>query len=273
MIRINLLPHREERRKRAAALLEQVGLAARVGAGLVDRAGSGAVLDHAAASLDSTATVLAAPVDFGDHPIGQFADQPVRAHNLGYDALQARLSVHTASIVGGDGRFSIVDGFSPALLSGTGQTWNIHFDDAGASLDQEYTATLTLASADEPLPGAAAASDLVVSLRAKPVSGTADVPGGDLPKVLAFHPPRPNPLARQALFAFDLPVAAPVSLAIYDLTGRRVADLVSGSLGPGRYQLPWNAVSESGPRVPAGLYFARFVTPGMTRVARLIVLP
>jgi len=233
----------------------------------------GTVLDHAAASLDSSASLLASSVDFGDHEIGQFTNQPVRAHNLGYDALQARLSVNSANIVGGDGRFSIVGGFSPALLAGTGQTWSLQFNDVGATLDQVYTATLTLASTDEALPGATAAGDLVVSLRAKPLTGVTGVPGGDLPKALAFHAPRPNPLARSAVFAFDLPEAAPVSLAIYDLTGRRVASIVSGSLGPGRYQFPWNAVSEGGPRVSGGLYFARFTTPGMERVARLIVLP
>lgn len=234
---------------------------------------SGTVLDHAAASLDSSAVVVGGSVDFGDHVIGGFENQPVRAHNLGYDALQARLAVNSANITGGDGRFSIVGGFSPTLLAGTGQTWSIHFDDAGATLDQEYTAMLTIASTDEAIPGAAPASDLTISLRAKPVQGATGVPGEDLPTSLAFHAPRPNPLLRDVTFAFDLPEAAPVSLAIYDLTGRRVATIVSGSLGPGRYHLAWNAVSESGPRVPGGLYFARFVTPGMQRVSRLIVLP
>ena len=234
---------------------------------------SGTVLDHAAASLDSSAVVVGGSADFGDHVIGEFENQPVRAHNLGYDALQARLSVNSANITGGDGRFSIVDGFSPTLLSGTGQTWSIHFDDAGATLDQEYTATLTIASADEAIPGAAPASDLTISLRAKPVTGATGVPGEDLPTSLAFHAPRPNPLLRDVTFAFDLPEAASVSLAIYDLTGRRVATIVSGSLGPGRYHFPWNAVSEGGPRVAGGLYFARFITPGMQRVSRLIVLP
>jgi hypothetical protein len=234
---------------------------------------SGTVLDHAAASLDSSASLLSTSVDFGDHQVGQFSNQPVRAHNLGYDALQARLSVNSAGIVGGDGRFSIVGGFNPVLLAGTGQTWSVHFNDVGATLDQEYTATLTLASTDEALPGATAASDLVVSLRAKPLSGATGVPGPDLPAALAFHAPRPNPLTREAVFAFDLPQAAPVSLAIYDLTGRRVASIASGTLGPGRYQMPWRAVSEGGARVPGGLYFARFSTPGMERVARLIVLP
>jgi endonuclease/exonuclease/phosphatase family metal-dependent hydrolase len=234
---------------------------------------SGTVLDHAAASLDSSAVQVASTVDFGDHAIGQFADRPVRVHDFDYDALQARLSVNAANFVGGDGRFSIVGGFSSALLAGTGQTWNIHFDDFGANLDQEYTATLTFSGADEALPGAAAAADLVVTLRAKPISGVTGVPGRDLPKVLAFYPPHPNPFTREALFAYDLPAAAPVSLAIYDLSGRRVASLVSGSQEPDRYQVRWNAVSEGGARVPAGLYFARFTTPGLSRVSRLIVLP
>ena len=232
---------------------------------------TGTVLDHAAASLDSVAALLATSLDFGDHPIGQFTDRAVRVHNLGYDALQARLSVNAANIVGGDGRFSITGGFSPALLADVGRTWNVHFNDAGATVDQEYTATLTFTSSDEALPGAAAASDLVVTLRAKPLQGAAGV--GDLPRALAFHPPHPNPLASQVRFAFDLPERAPVTLAIYDLTGRRLANVVSGALDPGRYQLPWTAVSESGGRLPAGLYFAHFTAPGMTQVARLILLP
>lgn len=240
---------------------------------------SGTVLDHAAASLDSAAVQIASTADFGDHAIGQFVDRPVRVHNFGYDALQARLSVNAANIVGGEGRFSMVGGFSSALLADTGQTWNIHFDDFGANLDQEYTATLTFSGADEALPGAAATTDLVVTLRAKPISGATSVPCDactrprDLPTALAFYPPHPNPLTREALFAYDLPAAAPVSLAIYDLSGRRVATLVSGSQEPDRYQVRWNAASQGGARVPAGLYFARFTTPGMSRLSRLIVLP
>ncbi len=240
---------------------------------------TGTVLDHAAASLDSTAALLGTAVDFGDHAVGQFSDQALRVHDLGYDVLQARLSVNTAGIVGGDGRFSIVGGFTPALLAGVGQTWNIHFDDTGANLDQEYTATLTFTSSDEALPGAAAASDLVVSLRAKPVAGATGVPCDacsrprDLPTVLTFYPPHPNPLSHQTVFSFDLPATAPVTLAIFDLSGRRLVNLISGSLEADRHQVRWSGESEGGARVPAGLYFARFTTPGLSLVARLVVLP
>jgi endonuclease/exonuclease/phosphatase family metal-dependent hydrolase len=234
---------------------------------------TGTVLDHAASSLDASSVVLSSNVDFGDHPTGGFSDQALSAYNFGYDALHARLSVNSANIAGGDGRFSIVGGFSPLLIGGTGHTWNIHFNDTGATLDQVYTATLTLASTDEALPGATAASDLVVTLRAKPITNPVGVPERQLPKVLAFYPPHPNPSAQGIEFAFDLPSEASANLAIYDLSGRRVADLISGSLPAEHYQARWDMRGADGARVPAGLYFARFSTPGMHRVARLVVLP
>src|SRR6185295_16031996 len=131
---------------------------------------SGTVLDHAEASLDSVNTVLASFVDFGDQSAGQFLDQAVRVHNHGYDALQARLNVSNGVFTGGAGRFSLVDGFAAGLLAGVGKTYNVHFDDTGSTQDSVYTATLTFTSGDEALPGSQAQPDLVISLRAKPLS-------------------------------------------------------------------------------------------------------
>jgi hypothetical protein len=234
---------------------------------------SGTVLEHADASLDSTAALLSETLDFGTQAQGGFGTLMARVHDLGYDALHARLSVTSGTLAGGDGRFSIVGGFSPALVAGVAQTYTVQFDDAGATQDLDYDATLTFASADEALPGAAAASDLVVSLHARPLSGPVGIPVRDVPKVLAFYPPHPNPLTREAIFAYDLPVAAPVSLGIFDLSGRRVAELVSETQEADRYQVRWNALTDAGAPVRAGLYFARFGTPGLTRLTRLIVLP
>jgi hypothetical protein len=112
----------------------------------------------------------------------------------------------------------------------------------------------------------------VVTLRARPASGTTAV-GSDLPAGLAFYAPGPNPMRERTSLGFDLPSRAPVELAIYDLGGRRVAKLASGTLEPNRYRLSWNARDDRGARVPAGLYFARFKTPGLMRSARLVVLP
>ena len=131
---------------------------------------SGTVLEHAQASLDSLVAVVRDTLDFGEHRAGEFPALPTAVHDRGFDALHARLSVTAAQIAGGGGRFSI-QGFAPVLVAGTAARWSVQFDAAGATADSTYEATLTFASADEPLPGAAARPDLVVVLRARPVRG------------------------------------------------------------------------------------------------------
>jgi hypothetical protein len=232
---------------------------------------SGTVVRHAAASLDSLAVLLARTLDFGSQPQDAFADTTVRVFNQGYDGLQARLSLSAGVVGGGDGRFSIVGGFSGALVGGTPASYTIHFDAAGATTDSTYEASLTFTSADEPLPGAQPQSDLVVTLRARAITAGADTPGGP-PTALRFYPPRPNPAASAIHFAYDLPRAAPVRLEVFDLSGRRVADLVSERVEAGHHELRWSP-RESSDGIAAGLYFARFSVPGMTRMVRIVLLP
>lgn len=234
---------------------------------------AGRVLEHSAGSLDSLVTTVMTDLDFGTHESGQFSDSTVRVHNRNVAALEARLAVDDGVITGGNGRFSLVGGFSSALLDpGTGRTYAVHFDDAGATQDSTYTATLTFSVSDENLPGDVAGPDLVVNLSATPASGTnAVLPG--TPTALRFYPPRPNPLSTGATFGFDLPQPARVDLAIYDLSGRRVATLAAGEMGAGRHAEFWNARSERGGRVPAGIYFASFATAGLSKTVRVVVLP
>ena len=232
---------------------------------------SGRVLAHAVASLDSATTVTNASLDLGDHAPGAFEDGTVRVYDKSFGTYQARLAVNAGTISGGAGRFKFPSGFTPALLSALGQTFNVHFDAAGATLDSTYNATLTFSSADEALPGGLAASDLIVQLRARPISGALGV-GGDV-GALRFLPPRPNPFTQATELAFELPHTAPVRLAIYDLNGRHVATLANGILGQGTHSLRWNAQDDGGHAVPAGLYFVRFQTTGLTRIARIALLP
>lgn len=234
---------------------------------------SGTVLAHAVSSLDSAATVVDDSVLFGDHPAGGFSFQPVRVHNRGFDALQARLSLTGGNITGGAGRFTILGDFSPSLLSGIGRTFELHFDDTGATTDSTYEATLTFTSEDEALPGAAAQPDLVLHLTARVNGGATAVLPGPRPTTLAFLPPRPNPVDGQTHFAFDLPEPAPVALEIYDLGGRRVARVVQGLLPAGKHVVPWTPVDDAGRGIAAGLYFARFQTTRLVRTHRLTILP
>lgn len=232
---------------------------------------SGRVLDHAVASLDSVSLVTSQLVDFGTHLAGEFTDAAVRVHDLGYDALQARLATQSAIIVGGHDRFSIPGGFTPALLAGIGQTLPLRFDATGATLDSTYEATLTVLSSDEPLPGATAQPPLTVTLRARATGGGLAV--GDPAPAFALHAPTPNPLRRSTTLAFSLPQATRLALTVHDLSGRRVATLADGEWAAGRHSLVWRATGADGRAVAAGLYFVKLEAAGLTRVARVAVLP
>ncbi|NOT35379.1 MAG: choice-of-anchor D domain-containing protein [Candidatus Eisenbacteria bacterium] len=232
---------------------------------------SGRVLAHAVASLDSGAVVQGDTLDFGALP-ASFPDLEARIHNRGYVALQARLAVSGAVITGGAGHFSIVGGFTPLLLAGVGHSLTLHFDDTNSTADSTYEATLTISSGDEALPGAAAQPDLTVLLRAQRTGGATGVGGEPAPAQLALLAPRPNPARGAVELGFDLPRRAAVDLAIFDLGGRRVATLASGSLEAARHRFRWDGRDLQGGRAPAGLYFVRLTALGHSQAARLVVL-
>jgi endonuclease/exonuclease/phosphatase family metal-dependent hydrolase len=232
---------------------------------------SGTVLGHAIASLDSASTVTASLLDFGDHDPGMFTDRGARVHNRGYTSLQARLSVTNGVIMGGGGRFSIAGGFSPALLSGIGQSWVVHFDDSGIMNDSTFTGTLTFTSADETLPGALAQPDLVVSLRAR-VTASTDVAGG-IPASTRLHAPYPNPPRAEAtMLHFDLATASSVDLAVFDVAGRRVAQVAHGDLAAGRHRLAWEPRDASGRPLAPGVYFIRMTGTGFAQQTTRVTL-
>ena len=227
---------------------------------------SGRVLAHVSPSLDSLTSVASDTLDFGTVPQSGTSERSLRLFNRGYSSLQARLA-RTAEFVAGDDRFTFE---APAALVAAAGTYAVRFNSTGAAPGSDIAAELRLAPADEPLAGALAFDTLRVTLRAH-VQSNGGVEG--LPTVLRFAPPAPNPFRRTALFAFDLPEATGVSLAIYDAGGRRIAELARGEHPAGRHQVRWHATDRAGEPLHAGLYFARFQAAGITRVARLVMLP
>lgn len=236
---------------------------------------SGTVLRHASASLDSLVATALDTLDFGEHETGGFAPLEARAHNRGWDALQARLSLSAAAITGGDGHFSLVSAFTPTLLAGTGASVSVAFDDAATTADSTYEAMLTFTSADEALPGALAQPDLGVRLLARRASGTTTdaPPDAPPPSLTTLFAPFPNPLVAESTVRFDVARGGEVRLEAFDLSGRRVATLIATTLAPGRYTARWNAAGTDGRRVGAGLYFLRLDAPGSApRSVRLAVV-
>jgi hypothetical protein len=234
---------------------------------------TGAVLDHAAASLDSLTALLAATVDFGEHEPGGFEPQSVRVFNLGYDEYQARLWLNAATLTGADDRFLLVDGFAGHLIAGAGHQMPVAFDDQDADPDSTYTATLVLGSSDEPLPGALPQPDLEVTLRARVLAGQAGVDGPASVMATRLHDPSPSPLTGATVLRLDVARAVDGSIAIFDPSGRRAATLHRGILGAGSHALTWDGRSDDGAAAAAGMYFVRFSAPGLRpQTVRLVVV-
>ena len=230
----------------------------------------GRVFAHASPSVDSVVATTTGALYLGSQLPGGFTDKPLHVYNAGYTALQSKLALTGATLTGNP-RISLVGGFTPALVGSPGAVYAVHFNDTGAGADSDYTATLTIASSDEALPGGTARPPLTIRLTAHVLSGTAGA--GAAPLSLRCDPPSPNPGRGGSLLAFDLPGPARVALGVYDLSGRRIAKLADGELGQGHHALRWNAQDDAGRPVAAGLYFVRFATAGLTRISRLVLLP
>ena len=94
-----------------------------------------------------------------------------------------------------------------------------------------------------------------------------------LPDALDLHPAYPNPFAGAATLTYTVPAArtagVPVTLAVFDVLGRRVRVLVDGVRYPGTFAVAWDGRDDAGRPVAAGLYVARLATPEVAEAVRL----
>jgi uncharacterized delta-60 repeat protein len=92
------------------------------------------------------------------------------------------------------------------------------------------------------------------------------------PSALRLYAPFPNPVVNRSMFAFELPRAGSVRLAIHDVSGRQVRLLMDEALTAGRHQRLWDGTDDQGRGVAAGMYFARLVAGPDHAAASLVVL-
>lgn len=70
----------------------------------------------------------------------------------------------------------------------------------------------------------------------------------------------PNPFNPRTTILLNMEERDRVTLAVYDLRGRRVAALHTGELGPGEHQFLWNGKDSRGFDLASGTYLVRFVS-------------
>ncbi|NUQ81606.1 MAG: T9SS type A sorting domain-containing protein [Bacteroidetes bacterium] len=77
----------------------------------------------------------------------------------------------------------------------------------------------------------------------------------------------PNPFNPVTTFEISLKAPQTVRLAVYNLLGQQVSELVSGELGAGRHSFPFN-----GSNLSSGTYFYRLETAGEVKTGKLQLL-
>jgi hypothetical protein len=81
--------------------------------------------------------------------------------------------------------------------------------------------------------------------------GQSVVPGGEaIPAGFELAQNYPNPFNPSTTIRYSIPRATLVSIDIFDLLGRKVGNLVSGTMQPGTHSVEWNC-----PNCSAGMYF------------------
>ena len=115
---------------------------------------------------------------------------------------------------------------------------------------------------------------LVTRIPAAPLVPTAvsEVFSTDQPTAFALAQNVPNPFNSSTSFRFALPQAADIELAIYNLTGQKVARLARGWHAAGHYTTHWDGRNDAGVRVATGVYIYRLRAGEQVQMRKLLLL-
>jgi len=87
--------------------------------------------------------------------------------------------------------------------------------------------------------------------------------------ILGNHP---NPFNPSTTISFSLSAPEHVSLAVYDITGRKVRTLVSGPMSAGAHSVVWNGRDSTGNAVASGPYFSRLSINSRVETRKMLLM-
>ena len=93
-----------------------------------------------------------------------------------------------------------------------------------------------------------------------------------LPTEFELYQNFPNPFNPSTTISFSLPITSNVKLAIYDITGSIVCELVNEVLNSGKYSVTWNGKNHKGNGVSSGVYLYQFSVNGVNKTKKMLLL-
>ncbi|MCK6621885.1 MAG: tandem-95 repeat protein [Calditrichaceae bacterium] len=117
---------------------------------------------------------------------------------------------------------------------------------------------------------ATAAAAIIVIV--EPLVGIGEPVDAAAPTDFALEQNYPNPFNPGTAISYQLSANSFVTLAIYDVQGRRVRTLVNENKAPGRYTVQWDGRDGGGRPAASGMYVYRLEAGGFRAVRKMILL-
>ena len=96
---------------------------------------------------------------------------------------------------------------------------------------------------------------------------------GVSPRITRLIAAYPNPFrSPSTTIAFELSRETPVTIEVFDVSGRKVRTLQDGVLSADRHSVTWTGVSDAGRRVAPGVYFVRLVADDVVQTTKVSLL-
>ena len=93
-----------------------------------------------------------------------------------------------------------------------------------------------------------------------------------LPDKLSLHQNYPNPFNPTTMIGYDLPEQNDVTLAIYDILGKKIKSLVNQKMDAGRHTSLWDGTDHSGKIVSGGVYFYRLQSNDFIQTRKMLFI-
>ncbi len=93
-----------------------------------------------------------------------------------------------------------------------------------------------------------------------------------IPKTFELLPNFPNPFNQETTLSFMIEQTQYFRLAVFDIKGRLIVNLLNEAKQPGHYKIIWNGNDENGMRLPSAVYFVRLVGKSRISTAKMILV-
>ncbi|MEA3287223.1 MAG: FISUMP domain-containing protein [Candidatus Marinimicrobia bacterium] len=93
-----------------------------------------------------------------------------------------------------------------------------------------------------------------------------------IPTTFSLSQNYPNPFNASTMIEYGLPMNTELNISIFDIRGRFVREMHSGSQQAGYHAIQWNGMDENGQGVASGLYFVVLNTPEYRVAKKALIL-